>query len=255
MDEEIFVELEKVFKYLNLDNKSTQFYLSCLESGKTTINEISKNIKVPRSTCYLILEKLKKEGIIFETPFGRKRTLVAQTPQNLINILKNKNEQSQNTYILAEKLLPKLNSLSQTSQKPKVRYYEGIKSIKQIYFETLNEAKEIFVFCLNQPINQEMGEFIENYMKKIIKKKIKTNEIVSDTELDLNYVKSFSTSQNKIISISKQYNTETDYLIWDNKVAFISYGKNDPVGIIIEDQEIAKFEKMRFQLLWQSIVK
>ena len=111
MNEETIAELEKIFEYLGLDNKSAQFYLSCLESGKTTINEISKDIKIPRSTCYLILEKLKKEGIIFETPFGRKRTLVAMEPQNLINILKNKSEESQNTYSLAKEILPKLKGM------------------------------------------------------------------------------------------------------------------------------------------------
>jgi len=42
-------------------------------------------------------------------------------------------------------------------------------------------------------------------------------------------------------------------MIWNDKVAFISYGTNIPVGIIIEDKEIVKFEKMRFKLLWQSI--
>ena len=43
-------------------------------------------------------------------------------------------------------------------------------------------------------------------------------------------------------------------MIWNDKVAFISYGTNIPVGIIIEDKEIVKFEKVRFNLLWESLV-
>jgi len=255
MNEETIAELEKIFEYLGLDNKSAQFYLSCLESGKTTINEISKDIKIPRSTCYLILEKLKKEGIIFETPFGRKRTLVAQEPQNLINILKNKNEESKNTYILAQQILPRLNSISPFSQKPKVRFYEGFESIKQIYLEILKEAKEVSVFCLMQPTDQEVLDFLgKGFLDKIIQKGIKTREVVSDTEKDFEYVKKYTTPINTIIQISKEFNTDTDYMIWNDKVAFISYGTNIPVGIIIEDKEIVKFEKVRFNLLWESLV-
>ena len=254
MDKEIIDELVKIFEYLGFDNKSVQFYLSCLKAGKTTINEISKDINVPRSTCYLILEKLTKEGIIFETPFGRKRTLVAMEPQNLINILKNKSEESQNTYSLAKEILPKLNSISPFSKRPKVRFYEGFESIKQIYLEILEEAKEISVFCLMQPTDQVVLDFLHNrFLNKVIKKGIKTCEIVSDTKKDFEYIKKYSTPINKIVQISKEFNTDTDYMIWNDKVAFISYGTNIPVGIIIEDKEIVKFEKMRFKLLWQSI--
>lgn len=255
MNEETIIELKKIFEYLGLDDKSAQFYLSCLESGKTTINEISKDINVPRSTCYLILEKLKKEGIIFETPFGRKRTLVAMEPQNLINILKNKSEESQNTYSLAKEILPKLNSISPFSKRPKVRFYEGFESIKQIYLEILKEAKEISVFCLNQPTDPEILNFLEkSFLNKVIQKGIKTNEIVSDTKYDSWYKNQHATPINKIVQISKEFNTDTDYMIWNDKVAFISYGTNIPVGIIIEDKEIVKFEKVRFKLLWQSIL-
>lgn len=255
MQTEIQKDLEKVFDYLGLDNKSVQFYLSCLTSGTNTINKISKEINIPRSTCYLILEKLKNTGVIFETPFGRKRTLVAETPENLINLLREKNKQLQNTLNLAEGILPVLNSLQSISGKPKVRFYEGIESIKQIYFETLKEAKEILIFCLTQTLDSNMKKFIDDCMRKVIKTGIKTREIVSDSKDDLEYKNKFSTANNKIVSISQKFNTDTDYMIWNNKVAYISYVKNNPIGVVIEDKEIVKFEKMRFELLWNFIAK
>lgn len=257
MNTEILKNLEKVFNYLNLDDKSTQFYLSCLTAGKTTINEISKEIKVPRSTCYLILEKLKSTGLVFESPFGRKRSLVAETPQNLLNLLKERNEQSQTTFNLAEKILPILNSISPDSQKPKVRFYEGVESVKQIYLETL-KSKEISIFCLIQlkdSKNKEFKKFIPAYMERLIKKGIKTREIVTDLPSDLEYQKNYSTLNNQIINISGKNQTDTDFMVWDNKVAFISFKQNDLIGVLIEDREIAKFEKMRFDLIWDSLTK
>lgn len=107
-----------------------------------------------------------------------------------------------------------------------------------------------------QPTDQEVLDFLgKSFLNKIIQKGIKTREIVSDTEKDFEYIKKYTTPINKIVQISKEFNTDTDYMVWDDKVAFISYGTNIPVGIIIEDKEIVKFEKVRFELLWKSIVK
>ncbi len=60
MQEVIMSEVNEIFGYLGLGEKSAQFYLICLESGKTTINEIANDIKIPRSSCCLILERLKR---------------------------------------------------------------------------------------------------------------------------------------------------------------------------------------------------
>jgi len=250
MKEETLSNLSKIFDILGLDEKSSQFYLFCLESGKSTINEISKNIKVPRSSCYLILERLKKEGLIFETPFGRKRTLVAQSPENLVDVFEKKKEESENIYKLMQKMVPELNSISKTEQRPKVRFYEGFESIKKIYNETL-ASKSICVFCLTQNNTQDFRQFIDNYMDKVKKKGIETRELVTDTEYDVEYRDQFSNTKNQIVCVPKKFIVDTDYMLWENKVAFVSFKKGQYVGVVIEDSEIAAFERNRFNLLWQ----
>jgi len=254
MQEAIMSEVNKIFGYLGLDEKSAQFYLSCLESGKTTINEVAKNIKAPRSSCYLILERLKKEGLIFETPFGRKRTLVAQNPERLKILLEKRKEESENVYGSIKQILSTLNSISQIPQRQKVRYYEGFESIKQIYNETL-ESKLIHVFCLTQNNSFEFKEFIDKYMNRLKKKGIETKELVTDTDYDIEYRDEFSTQKNKIVCVPKEYIANTDYMLWDDKVAFISFKNGRYTGIVIEDQEIASFEKNRFTLLWKMFTK
>lgn len=254
MQDETIFEVNKIFDFLDLGEKSAQFYLSCLESGKTTINEVAKNIKAPRSSCYLILERLKKEGLIFETPFGRKRTLVAQNPERLKILLENRREKSENAYSSIKQILSTLNSISQIPQRQKVRYYEGFESIKQIYNETL-ESKLIYVFCLTQNNSSEFKEFIDRYMNRLKKKGIETRELVTDSDYDIEYRDEFSTQKNKIVCVSKEYIANTDYMLWDDKVAFISFKNGRYTGIVIEDQEIATFERNRFNLLWKVFSK
>lgn len=243
-----------IFQSLDLDQKSTEFYLNCLINGKTTINQISKNIGVARSTCYLILEKLKTLGLILETPFGKKRSLLAESPEKLLSLFEKKKEDSLKAFELAKTVLPGIGIYSSIDVNTKVRFYEGLESIKQVYLETL-EADKILVFCLTKINNKDFEDFIDYYEKKLIAKGIETKEIVTDSEWDIEYRRKYSTKINTIISIPEKNSTDTDYMLWNNKVAFISFMKGKFVGIVIEDQEIANFEKMRFMLLWESLTK
>jgi sugar-specific transcriptional regulator TrmB len=247
-------DLEIIFQSLDLDEKAAEFYLNCLVNGKTTINQISKTIGVARSTCYLILERLKTLGLILETPFGKKRSLIAQSPDKIIGLLEKKKKDSELAFNLAKSVLPEVKLYSSVDTNTKVRFYEGFESIKQIYTETL-EAKLIHVFCLTQNNNQDFKEFIDNYMNKVKGRGIETRELVTDTDYDIEYRNEFSTEKNKIVCVSKDYIADTDYMLWDNKVAFISFKKGKYTGIVIEDQEIASFEKNRFKLLWQLFTK
>jgi len=247
-------DLEIIFQSLDLDEKAADFYLNCLVNGKTTINQVSKNIGVARSTCYLIMERLKSLGLILETPFGKKRSILAESPDRVVDLLEKKKELSLKAFDLAKNILPEIRLYSSIDVNTKVRFYEGLESIKQIYIETL-EADKILVFCLTKINNKNFEEFIDYYEKKLIAKGIETKEIVTDSEWDTEYRKKYSTKINTITSIPEKNSTETDYMLWDNKVAFISFMKGKFAGVVIEDQEIASFERMRFNLLWDSIKK
>lgn len=246
--------LETIFQSLNLDDKSAEFYLSCLVNGKTTINQVSKNIGVARSTCYLILERLKTLGLVLETPFGKKRSLVAESPEKIISLLEKKKKDSELAFELAKTVLPEIKLYSSVDTNTKVRFYEGLESIKRIYNESL-EAEEIYSFCLTEIPSVDFEKFIDSYERKLIKKGIRTKEIVTDGEWDAEYRKKYSTKINTIITIPKKNQTDTDYTLWNNKVAIISFRGGKYTGVVIEDQEIASFERMRFELLWQALTK
>lgn len=247
-------DLEVIFQSLDLDEKSAEFYLNCLINGKTTINQISKNIGVARSTCYLIMERLKTLGLIIETPFGKKRSLIAQPMDKIIGLLEKKKHSYDLAFELAKTVLPEVKLYSSVDTNTKVRFYEGFESVKQIYNETL-EAKLIYVFCLTQNNDPDFRAFIDSYMNRVKKKEIETRELVTDTDYDIEYRDEFSTDKNRIVCVPKEYIADTDYMLWDNKVAFISFKKGKYTGIIIEDQEIACFERNRFKLLWQMFAK
>jgi len=218
--------------------------------GKATINQISKEILLPRSTCYLLMQNLEDAGLIYETPYGRKRTLIAQQPEEILKKLQEKSREDASLIFFLEKSLAELKASIKKSSSPRVRYYEGKEGIKSIYRETF-QAKEILVTCFSPSAILSLGDFIDKYMKRLLTKGVQSREIVSDSKADKEYKKRYSTDINKILCVPQKYITNTDYFIWNNSTAFISYAKQIPTGIVIDDEEIAKFEKIRFDILWK----
>ena len=251
----MLTKLVEIFKEVGLNEKEVRFYLTTLELGKTTIAEIANKISLPRSTCYLLLESLKKKGLIAETPIGRKRTIIALSPKELFKVFKRKGEVLTQAETEFNNLLPELLSITNfLSDKPKVRFYEGKEGIKTIYEETLKYL-EILVHCTTQEGIEFMEGYLENYCKKVIKKGIKTRKIVSDSPVDLDYQKKYSTKRNVIKTIPSKYSTNTDFMIYGDNVAFLSYRGGMPIGIVIEDKEIAELERKKFEILWRAIEK
>lgn len=249
----MLTKLKAIFGRLGLNEKETGFYLAVLELGQTTIAEVSKKTSIPRATCYLLLESLKQRGLVIESPIGRKRTILALEPNNLHGLFEREQKSLTQAKERLGALLPELLLISNhPAGKPRVRFYEGREGVKTIYEETL-DYREVLVHCTTQKAILCMGDYLDHYLKRLIKKRIKTKEIVSDTPLDLNYQEKYATRRNVIKTIPREYVTNTDSMIYGDKVAFISYREERPIGIVIEDKEITDLERKKFAILWRAI--
>lgn len=97
-----------------------------------------------------------------------------------------------------------------------------------------------------------MDTYMEKYFIRVIRRMISTKEIVSDTKENKEYKKDYSTSHNEIICIPKKYSSNTGFMIWKNKIAYITYRSGEPDAIVIEDPEIVDLERKRFILIWNA---
>jgi sugar-specific transcriptional regulator TrmB len=236
---------------LDLTAEEIQVYLASLEEGNSTILALAQTTGIPRTTVYLLVESLEKKGLLVLTILGKKKHYIPASPQELVSLAQKKQEQYKVTAKELEQNIPELQALYNLKhERPKIRYYEGTEGIKKIYEETLSVEK-IYVHCMTQDAREIMGSYLDTYFTRVIRKMIFTQEIVSDSDVDKEYQKEYSTSRNEIITISQKYITNTDYMIYGNCIAFITYKDKKPVGIVIEDPEIAHFERIKFMLIWK----
>lgn len=244
--------MDELLRELGLSDKETKTYLSCLEKGPSTIQAIAKDASLPRSSTYLIIEALIQKGLIYQTSQGKKDLFVASSPKKILEVL---NEKKSRLFKLEEKLslaLPQFTSLyNSMPQKPKVSYFEGFEGIKNIFEETLT-AREILVLCsgYNKPIEKKLSDYLDVYFEEVDKQKIPTFEIIGEGLDAKEYKEKYHGKLHQIrLTPRKEKFSHIDKMLYDNKIAIVSFVLLN--GVVIENKEVADFEKELFWRLWE----
>lgn len=246
--------ITEVFKKINISEKGAQVYLASLELGPSTVQKIAKKAGLPRSSTYLLIDELKEKGLISQTKIGKKTVLTASPPIKLAQLAEEQKEKGKKALSELRGFLPQLKALYQkTPTRPSVRFYEGFEGIKTICEESLG-ATEILVLCsgYKKPMDKKLFDYTTRYFHKIMAKKIPTFEIIGGSPDAKDYQKECSSAINKIkIATHAPGCKHTDKMIFGNKVAILSFRYLN--GVIIENKQIADYEKALFWQLWKVV--
>lgn len=235
--------LQKLFQNLGVDGKEARIYLAALEVGSSPVSSIAAKSRMNRVTTYGILEKLVKKGMVSFMIKRGVKYFHATDPELLL-------KEYQKRLRDLEKALPDLKRLYGETPHPKVSYFEGVEGIKTIYQDTLLARTEILNFCNSKEIREFWPEYDDAYVSERVKRKICLRGIAPDDEYGKR-VRSQDRSMEREIRLIPQdkYNFSNDVNIYDNKVAIISF-QHEPIGMIIENSEIANTQRTIFEMVW-----
>jgi len=238
-------ELIKSLKRLGLNEKESRIYITALGLGKFSVLALSEKVEIKRPTCYLVLEDLKRKGLITTFPKARKVLYVAEHPNNL---LKN----TETAFSLAKKLMPELQSLMGSDiEKPILKVYSGQSGIQNIYEDMTDDGKDIFYFASVKDLVESVGqEFLDDWIKKRITKGMKSTSI-RIKESEMNY-KLYGNSPENLRTIRYApigFTMPYTIFIYNNKVAFVST-KKDLFGFVIESPDFVRSIKALFDIVW-----
>ena len=121
------MEVLHSLKKFGLSEKEGKVYLSCLELGETTASDIAIKSNLPRTLVYDILERLIDLGLVSYNIKTNKKHFISAEPQELLRILKEKEES-------IKEVLPNLEELQKLKgvKRPKVEIYEGKEGMKTV---------------------------------------------------------------------------------------------------------------------------
>src|SRR3990172_67098 len=139
----------KQLQEMGLSEKEARVYLALLELGQAGVPEISKKSGVNRTTTYVILESLAKEGLVSQIEKEKEKEFIEHLAQ--------------------------LAALFETAgERPKVRFYEGKEGLNVIQDEILQTKDKRIEAIFSQDdlekafTQEEKKEYFDRRMKKKI---------------------------------------------------------------------------------------
>ena len=249
----MFEELIKI----GLSENEARVYLALLELGSAVAQEIAKKADVNRPTTYVQLESLSKMGLVssFEKQAKRggaeKTFFRAEDPEHLEKVILREKSLAQDKESVLKKALPQLARLfSFAGDRPKVRFFEGVEGLKTMQDEFLKmDAKEAVSISNADNILKIFPTHPETHTPRRVKKGIHTKLIYTSTRGP--FLKATDTAmlrETKFLSPDK-FPFSCDVVLHEDKI-HISTLNERPVGIIIQDKDIAASMRAWFDALW-----
>jgi HTH-type transcriptional regulator, sugar sensing transcriptional regulator len=241
----IYEKLQKI----GLTEKEAKIYVSLLELGETSVQRIAKKAKIKRTTIYNAIDSLKEKGLVSTILKKKRKYYLAADPREL----ESKIEQQKN---ILKRLMPELLSITNLiDKKPKIKFYEGVEGLREIYLDFLNYPNSsLWSWETDDDSftkNFDDG-FIEYYAPKRIGKKIMVYIIAPDS-LEMKIYKKNDTGSLRQIRLDpngKNLQVEIDVYGF-NKIAIVSFKEN--FGLIIESKTIYDTIKNIFDEAWKKL--
>ncbi len=229
-----------------LSDRQQVIYLALLELGVGSAAAIAQHAAVERTGVYGVLASLERLGLVTKQRLGAKQQWVAQNPNRLESILR----QRQQT---VKQVLPELQALWQaTDVRPRFQYFEGVDGMRTVIEDTLGTPNRQLCGILSaEDLFETVGmRWMENYTKRRIQ-----------TGLQLRVIRSKQKEVGERWPTSPRQRRELRYTpagmvfsmtmyVYGNKVALLST-RQENFGMIIESNEFATHQRQLFEALWQ----
>jgi len=247
----MFPPLKKTFENLGLSEKQIAVLSVLLENGGSMlVTSIGKAAKLNRTTTYDILRELVAKGLASQVKKDGAFRYQSIAPESLPAYVERQREILEESKKEIAELIPQIKLLrSKGRSVPKVQFFEGVEGVRQAYEDILENNPEKFLRGITgmDAVYSNLDEtWLEYFLKKRTRLGIRCVDLAPETEGG----KRSKADDERFIRTTKflppQYNFEGDISIYSNKVAIFSYDRENPVGIIIEDDAIAYMMKQFF---------
>lgn len=238
-----------------LSDKEAKTYVALLELGVATAGEIAKKSDLNRSSTYVVLESLKKQGLVSISGDKNVVHYVATSPEMLLKTAEDMAIKQEEIRKKIDKILPELSALHKdTKHKPRVRVFEGKNGLVSCLEDSLQSKEKLLrVFSSADNMSKAISpEYLESYVKNRIKLGIRMNGIHPLDGAAKKLIEFGPKNFDKSILIPKsKYKFRVDLAIYDDKIGYMSSEKGGS-AIIIESGEMADVMKKVFDLAWEA---
>ncbi len=235
---------------IGLTQKEAKVYLANLELGPAKIPEIAQKSRIKRTTVYVVVETLMQKGLVSYFQSKESKKFVAEDPQRLQSILKERQE-------ALTQVMPQLAALikGKKAKRPEVRFYQGQQGCLTLLGQTLgiSNSEVLFIGSIRDIYLIITKDYDYNhYIPARLKKNIQFTALVFRDQ-SAAVLKSTEKEQLRQIKfLPANFYFPSSMLIFQDKIALISSAK-ELVGVEIASADLAEMERQKFKLMWSKL--
>ena len=237
-------DIQKLFTSLGLSPTETKIYLSSLELGPTSVQEIAKKAKISRTAAYDAIESLQKHSLLSTFERGKKHYFAAEDPESAVAHFKTELSNMQAQLENLQRVLPELKMMT-GGERPTVRFFEGEEAVYAVFRDVAKvEPKEVFEMTNYEDVNQFIDMKVLAEARKLLN--------LQRTKLHILH-RGHHSNPNSLIEycelLSELGNFHGDIWIYENRVVFVTFlGKI--ITVIIESKPLADTARILFKAAW-----
>lgn len=249
-------KINKILLQYGLTHNQSKIYLHLTKSGEKTASELSKNLKIPRTETYHLLNSLEQKGILFSIfgkpsrfnsiPINEAITVLINNEKKRVSDLESKKE----TILSLWKTLPETRIEKDDSEDNKFQILQGRNSIL-IKIEQMTKTAKNSVRVLGSETNfirfyhTDFVEFLKNVkvqMEILTTFSEKGNYVFEGVELD--NIKKLDENSKENFSFIIKDNSEVLFFINNHETEFMAIW-TDSKSFVITLESL-------FNLIWKK---
>jgi sugar-specific transcriptional regulator TrmB len=251
--------MDTLLQQLGLTENETKVYLAFLKHGEKVAAEISRILKMDKSSTYRAVETLITKSLLIPNPKIRGTTYSSANLEVLKKLITNKKIELETQSQTLNMLINQLKSSSNNETKTFIKVEKGIEAIKQSFADSL-ECKEKIIrekWSSNHPDLKEKNyvNFIYKTAELRIQKGILMREL-SYTHEQTMYPTIEKTSKlilKEIRIMPDEIDKDISFRIYDHTMYLISLNElNELIIITIKDYFFVKLMKNLYDYIWSN---
>jgi sugar-specific transcriptional regulator TrmB len=241
---------EDELQQIGLSEKEARVYVTALELGKATAQQIATKSHLKRPTTYFTIDVLMNKGLMSSIHEGKKQFFMAENPERLEDVFNARQDELKRQGEKLKTLIPELKKVRpETDGAAVVRYYTGregaLNMTKDLLADTGDEVWMVYpadvIEKLYTPQELESIRFVRQ------NKNVKIHALYTSAK---NSYENDAVVTRKKLDITKNPVT-ADVAVYGNKVRLASFG-DQIMGVVVENTEIAETIKTIFKLAWEG---
>ncbi len=238
-----------------LSRKEEEVYMTLLKRD-ATIQELSEELRRPRSSLLLLLRSLEKQGLARRIRLGRRNIWQAANPRNILKLAQ---EQLNATREILPTLVAEQGAGRSGSSVPEIRIYESQRGLRIVYDSilTLRKGEKVFTLEGSKSVESKLRLLPLSYITKW-QKVLKQKSLILESVISESSVRLLAGSAKRLIEphIGRPMIThvvadsrlcmDLDIILYGRNAAFIDIQRN--LATVITDEKIKQSLQLLFDL-------